>query len=151
MSLTVISYRANYDRTCGRSCNCSEGGNDSSLEVLVVADIPEAAAFITKRMLEDEHASFEHVVIDNRNGSRPVDIGAGNSYGPGIEMLNPDEGFVTQAELNAHVTELLTKERQRMAEAKAAREQRQREAAKAAVRKRDLEELARLTKKLENS
>jgi hypothetical protein len=88
------------------------------------------------------------VVIDN---SRPVEIGVRSSYGPGIEMLNPDEGFVIQAELSAHVTELLTTERKRIAEAKAAREQRQREAEKAAERKRDLEELARLTKKLENS
>lgn len=148
MSFTVISYRKNYELTCGRGCNCREGGGDSSFEVQVVADIPEAAAFIAKRMLEDDDADHEHVVIDN---SRPVEIGAGSSYGPGIEVLNPDEGYVINAELGAHVNELLTAERKRRAEAKAAKEQRAREAAKAAERKRDLDELERLRKKLETS
>lgn len=69
MNIIIFSYRENWLDTCTRSCNCYEGSNDSSFEILGPFDGEEdAAEALAKRIDEDRHASYKNLVsLDGKN------------------------------------------------------------------------------------
>lgn len=63
MQLVIFSYREEYTHTCGRSCNCVHGRNSSDFQPQLVASEEEAAAYLAKRLMEDEDASYVNLVF----------------------------------------------------------------------------------------
>lgn len=63
--IVVLSYRDDYNHTCGRSCGCVRGSGESSFEMNCFETEPGAANWIVSRICQDREAEYLHYVFDS--------------------------------------------------------------------------------------
>lgn len=166
--IVIVSYREEYEQRCTRSCHCLHGSNSSSFEIHTAETEDDAASWLAKRLMSDEHASFNNIVFDSfeqleiaghyaysrsaSKGVESIDVYHGTPF---KDDANWEHSAREESRLGALQERLvrLTKSRLEdiLADRKKAEEQK--EAVEAAAReaeqrKRDEAELARLQQKL---
>lgn len=145
----LISYRAS--RTYNDACHCHPEWqtDESSLTIRKVSDLDEAAEFIAARISEYPDNDFAHLLVFSL---KDLDLGEIATYARTASIDVPDDaGGLIRGELAARVDDILkAREEAKKAAEKAAKE-REQAVTKAAQRRQDLAELARIQKRLEEN